>query len=127
MCPNESPVDWKIQDYGLFVKEFPFVLGTDVAGVVHAVGKNVTKFKKGDRVLGHAISLASQQNSNGGFQLYTTITANFAAIVPEKISFAHATVLPLAIDTAGQGKHLHFPISHKAQAYPGDMCRDRLA
>jgi len=46
-----NPVDWKIQDYGLFVEKFPNVLGTDSAGEVVEVGSNVNNFKKGDRVL----------------------------------------------------------------------------
>ncbi|KAF7198413.1 Dehydrogenase orsE [Pseudocercospora fuligena] len=98
-----NPVDWKIQDYGIFVQNWPFVLGTDVAGEVHAVGKNVTKFKKGDRVLGHAISLATQKSEDGAFQLYTRIQSSFAAKIPESISYTEGAVLPLAIDTAGHG------------------------
>ena len=46
-----NPVDWKIQDYGLFIQSWPNVLGEDVAGEIHEVGSNVTKFKKGDRVI----------------------------------------------------------------------------
>jgi NADPH:quinone reductase-like Zn-dependent oxidoreductase len=37
---------------GMFVQKYPMVLGTDVAGEVHEVGEGVTKFKKGDRVMG---------------------------------------------------------------------------
>ncbi|GAA5974404.1 hypothetical protein JCM8115_004064, partial [Rhodotorula mucilaginosa] len=46
-----QPVDWKIQDYDFFVKEYPFILGTDVAGTVVEVADGVTNVKKGDRVL----------------------------------------------------------------------------
>ena len=45
-----NPVDWKIQDYGAFVKEWPAVLGADVAGEVIDVADDVKNIKKGDRV-----------------------------------------------------------------------------
>lgn len=45
-----NPVDWKIQDYGFFVQNWPTVLGSDVAGEVVEVGEKVTRFKRSDRV-----------------------------------------------------------------------------
>lgn len=47
-----NPVDWKMQDgFHLDQVEMPFILGTDVAGMVHEVGSAVENFQKGDRVL----------------------------------------------------------------------------
>lgn len=46
-----NPVDWKIQESGGFLTEYPWILGTDVAGEVVEVGARVTRFKKGDRVI----------------------------------------------------------------------------
>lgn len=45
-----NPVDWKIQLYGLFIEEFPSILGFDAAGTVEELGEGVTGFAKGDRV-----------------------------------------------------------------------------
>lgn len=46
-----NPVDWKIQDSGAFVKEWPIVVGEDLAGEIVEVGEGVTHLKKGDRVI----------------------------------------------------------------------------
>jgi len=48
----------KIQDYGLFLKKYPNICGTDVAGEVHEVGEGVTHVKPGDRVLGYILHLS---------------------------------------------------------------------
>ncbi|KAL5114580.1 hypothetical protein ACEQ8H_007549 [Pleosporales sp. CAS-2024a] len=95
-----NPVDWKIQDYGLFLKKYPMVLGTDVAGEVHQVGEGVTHVKKGDRVLGHAFSLVTNDATEGGFQLYTKCNGLVVSKIPSSMDFASAAVLPLAISTA---------------------------
>ena len=50
--------------------KFPYVLGTDGAGTIAAIGKDVSRFKEGDRV--YAAALA---NPKGGFYAqYTAVT-----------------------------------------------------
>lgn len=48
-----NPVDAKIQALGFFIKEYPAILGLDLAGTVEEVGEGVTNVKKGDRVQVH--------------------------------------------------------------------------
>lgn len=42
-----NPLDWKARSFGLYVKDFPAVLGID--GTVEEVGANVSGLEKGDR------------------------------------------------------------------------------
>ena len=53
-----NPIDWKVQEYGVIVKDYPNVLGCDTAGEVVEVGSNVTKFSKGDRVMAYVLLLS---------------------------------------------------------------------
>jgi NADPH:quinone reductase-like Zn-dependent oxidoreductase len=47
-----NPLDTHMQDVGVFVQQWPAIIGCDVAGEVYKVGADVTRFKKGDRVTG---------------------------------------------------------------------------
>jgi NADPH:quinone reductase-like Zn-dependent oxidoreductase len=45
-----NPIDWMIHQYGIFVTEFPAVIGYDAAGVIEDVGAEVSGYAKGDKV-----------------------------------------------------------------------------
>jgi NADPH:quinone reductase-like Zn-dependent oxidoreductase len=70
--------------------KFPYVLGTDGAGTVAAVGENVTELKEGDRV--YAAELG---NPKGGFYAeYAVVKAANASIIPGTLNMEQAAVLP---------------------------------
>ncbi|KAL9061278.1 MAG: hypothetical protein Q9162_000152 [Coniocarpon cinnabarinum] len=96
-------IDYRMQDPAVFPVAYPAVIGQDVAGVVAAVGPGVTRFKKGDRVLGHAVSMLSQTPRHGAFQNYTCVPDNMASPIPHNLDFEHAVCVPLAASTASCG------------------------
>ena len=78
---------------------FPYVLGTDGAGTIAAVGKDVSRFKEGDRV--YAAQLA---NPKGGFYAqYAAVNADNASLIPGNLSIEQAAVLPTDALTALTG------------------------
>ncbi|KAJ5784917.1 uncharacterized protein N7503_010129 [Penicillium pulvis] len=95
-----NPLDCHMQDSGVFIQQWPAILGCDVAGEVYEVGKDVERFKGGDRVIGHAISLTSGLPQDGAFALYTVIPADKAAILPNEISFTNGVIVPFALEAA---------------------------
>jgi NADPH:quinone reductase-like Zn-dependent oxidoreductase len=95
-----NPVDGIIQSTAFWPLNYPTILGHDIAGEVAAVGSNVTRFKPGDRVLGHAVGLITQRHENAGFQAYTIIGSNMASPIPDDIPYERAAVIPLGFSTA---------------------------
>lgn len=68
---------------------FPYVLGTDGAGTVAAVGRQVTGLKEGDRVYG-----ASLANPKGGFYAeYVSVKDEYVSRIPDKLSIEQAGVM----------------------------------
>jgi len=108
-----NPVDWKLQGYDFLGLQYPFILGTDVAGEVVEIGSGVTGFTKGQRVIAHATSLANKDSRFSGFQEYTIVHATVAATLPSYISFEEGVVVPMAFNTAACGlyekSYLDFP------------------
>lgn len=103
-----NPIDWFIQDMGKMMfswLKYPFILGMDVSGEVVEVGPGVTRFKIGDRVLGHANGTDQKYNSppHGAFQAYTVLLVNAASPIPPTMSYESAAVLPLGVSTAACG------------------------
>lgn len=77
---------------------YPLVLGTDGAGVVAAIGPNVSGFKVGDRVYGVADGMAS-----GFYAQYVVTRADEIAHIPKGIALTEAGVLAVSGLSALQG------------------------
>lgn len=97
-----NPLDWHYMrgtpylmrmDSGFRKPEDPSV-GVDMAGIVAAVGGNVTQFKVGDEVFGTV---------NGAFAEYALTTERRIAPKPANLTFEQAAAVPVAALTALQG------------------------
>lgn len=69
-------------------------MGVDMAGVVEAVGKDVTQFKPGDEVFGVA---------PGAFAEFARASERRIALKPASLTFEQAAAVPVAAMTALQG------------------------
>lgn len=98
-----NPVDWVLQEHATRPLTYPTILGHDTAGIVEEVGSAVTRFKAGDRVLGHACGLHTKRDCEGAFQRYTVVSDNMASPIPASMSFEAASVVPLGFSTAAIG------------------------
>ncbi|KAL8738585.1 MAG: hypothetical protein Q9181_000636 [Wetmoreana brouardii] len=97
------PVDWKMQDYNIFISQYPIVLGSDISGVISKVGASVTGFTHGDRVFGFAAVICNSNIDHGAFQTYTILNDFATAPLPPTLSFEEGSMLPMAAATAALG------------------------
>ncbi|MBD0269741.1 MAG: alcohol dehydrogenase catalytic domain-containing protein, partial [Cyanobacteria bacterium Co-bin8] len=79
-----NPVDWKIRK-GLLKpltgKQFPMILGFDVAGDVIQIGNGVTRFRPGDTIYARLDQLAG-----GAYAEYAAVSEKVAALKPANMS-----------------------------------------
>jgi len=87
-----KPYLLRIMGFGLRKPKVP-VRGRDVAGVVEAVGKNVTRFQLGEEVFGTA---------DGSFAEYASAPEDRLARKPANLTFEQAAVVPISGGTALQ-------------------------
>ncbi|WP_433134457.1 zinc-dependent alcohol dehydrogenase family protein [Micromonospora sp. CA-240977] len=97
-----NPLDTKIQaGKAAHARiQLPAVLGLDLAGVVAAVGAEVTDFAPGDEVYGLCGGVGDLQ---GSLAEYAAVDARLLARKPTTLSMREAAVLPLAAITSWEG------------------------
>ena len=83
----------------------PFTPGSEIAGVVDAVGEGVTGFKIGDRVQAMA--------TGGTYCEYSIATAEKAFRIPDAMSFEEAAAMIVIYQTS------YFALTHRAPVMPG--------
>ncbi len=95
-----NPVDWKAAVYGYF--ELPHIVGTDIAGVIEAVGREVVDFKPGDEIIG-----SIEWTKQGAFTEYVATKTQYITRKPNNVNWVEAAAIPLAALTAWQALFDH--------------------
>lgn len=101
-----NAADWRlvradpflVRLYNGLLKPKQTILGSDVAGRIEAVGKNVSQFQPGDEVFGNLFSCGW-----GGFAEYVCAPEKVLLLKPARMTFEQAAAVPLAGVTALQG------------------------
>jgi NADPH:quinone reductase-like Zn-dependent oxidoreductase len=99
-----NPVDWKMREKGplriaarLVGPPPPVVVGVDFAGVVDAVGADVSDVKVGDRVVG---GTDFSRRQRGSYADTVLVRADQVCPIPDAMDFETAGALPVAGVTA---------------------------
>ena len=83
-----NPSDYQRRQGAENPDTLPLILGSDVAGVVEALGSGVTAFAIGDEVYAY---LLGRRKTSGAYAEYVCLPASFVARKPRTLSFAQAT------------------------------------
>ncbi|KAI9844503.1 MAG: putative secondary metabolism biosynthetic enzyme [Thelocarpon superellum] len=92
-----NPADYKQLQSGFRVAKWPATFGFDAAGIVEAVGPEVTRFNVGDEVLS---KFSSGDDRTGAFQEFPIAQSITTARKPTALSFEDASSLPVTYLTA---------------------------
>jgi len=105
-CSVNFPDTLIIQGLYQYKPEFPFSPGSDVAGVVEAVGENVKHLKPGDEIIG--------MSPYGGFAEKVAIHKNTCFPKPPGMSMVHAASFLMAYGTS------YYALKHRGQLQSGE-------
>jgi NADPH:quinone reductase-like Zn-dependent oxidoreductase len=113
---SANAADWHLLRGDPFVLHFAYgllkpkkqILGSDIAGRVEAVGRNVKQFQPGDEVFGDISGCGL-----GGFAEYVSVPEHAVIWKPASMTFEEAAAVPMAAVTALQG------LRDKGQLQPG--------
>ena len=98
-----NPVDTKLRSKGTYYPDqMPCILGCDGAGVVEAVGDQVSRFKAGHEVYFCNGGIGGEP---GNYAEYAVVDERYAAKKAESIGFAEAASAPLVLITAWESLH----------------------
>jgi len=98
MAAGINPIDTKLRKNGLyFPGGLPAILGCDGAGIVEAVGADVTRFETGDAVYYCYGGLGQRA---GNYAEWIAVPEPYLAIKPECLDFVDAAAAPLVLITA---------------------------
>lgn len=95
---SANPLDLKLLSgrmAAIFPLEFPYTVGTDIAGTVEASGELVQRFKSGDRVFGRLDARAG-----GAFAESAVVPEHGLCPIPKAVDGQSAAALPTAAGTA---------------------------
>jgi NADPH2:quinone reductase len=93
---------------GLYKADLPFTPGNEGAGVIEAVGPDVTDFQVGDRVAWGMF--------RGSYAQYVSVPVAFLVKLPDSVDFPTAAAAMLQGMTAHYLSHSSYPLKH------GDRC-----
>jgi NADPH:quinone reductase-like Zn-dependent oxidoreductase len=78
----------------------PLTLGSDLSGVIDAIGPGVEQLKAGDEVFGVA-----NERFTGAYAEYALARASMIALKPKRLNYTHAASVPVVAVTAWQMVH----------------------
>lgn len=95
------------QRKGIYQKKLPYIPGSEAAGVVEAVGEDVSSFKKGDRV--------AYVHEPGAYAEASIVKAEGLIPLPQEMSFEQGAAFPL------QGMTAHYLLHEFRKIKKGDV------
>lgn len=90
------PSEWRPSPH------FPLILGTDISGVVAAVGENVSGFSVGDEVFSMVRFPHDLMTGSNAYADYVKVPAHDLAMKPAGIDHVRAAAAPMSLLTAWQ-------------------------